>query len=56
MRNKIINKDFEEAEKRLQEILNIVTQRGGFQFLTPEEVQELNNVTRIVKFYEDIYF
>lgn len=49
MKNRITNKDFELAQKRL----NVVTQRGGFQFLTFEEEKQLAEVTRIVKLYED---
>lgn len=53
MEIKITSKDFEVAEKRLSELLNIATQRGGFKFLTSEELKELKEVTLIVKLYED---
>ncbi|MFH6962235.1 hypothetical protein ACHRVK_07695 [Flavobacterium plurextorum] len=53
---KMLNKEFEVAEKRMNEILNIATQKGGFAFLTPNEDLELDTVSSIVKSYEDVHF
>jgi HTH-type transcriptional regulator/antitoxin HigA len=54
---KILSKnDFEIAEKRMNEILNSATQKGGFDFLTTKETEELEEFTQIVKRYEDANF
>jgi hypothetical protein len=53
MKNSIKKNEFEVAEKRMNELLNIATQKGGFDFLTPDEDLELYWVSTIVKRYED---
>jgi HTH-type transcriptional regulator/antitoxin HigA len=54
---KILSKnDFESAEKKMNELLNSATQKGGFDFLTPKETEELDQYTQIVKQYEDANF
>jgi hypothetical protein len=50
------NKEFEVAEKRMNEILNVATQRGGFAFLTPDEDLELDKVSIIVQSCEDVNY
>jgi HTH-type transcriptional regulator/antitoxin HigA len=54
---KILSKnDFETAEKKMNNLLNSATQRGGFDFLTEKETEELDEFTQIVKQYEDANF
>lgn len=54
---KILSKnDFETAEKKMNELLNSATQKGGFDFLTAKETKELDEFTQIVKQYEDANF
>jgi HTH-type transcriptional regulator/antitoxin HigA len=54
---KILSKnDFETAEKKMNELLNSATQKGGFDFLTTKETEELEEFTQIVKQYEDANF
>jgi HTH-type transcriptional regulator/antitoxin HigA len=54
---KILSKnDFETAEKKINELLNSATQKGGFDFLTTKETEELEEFTQIVKQYEDANF
>jgi HTH-type transcriptional regulator/antitoxin HigA len=54
---KILSKnDFETAEKKMNDLLNSATQKGGFDFLTEKETEELDEFTQIVKQYEDANF
>ncbi len=54
---KIISKnDFEVAETKMNNLLNSVTKKGGFEFLTKKETSELEEFTAIVKHYEDTNF
>jgi HTH-type transcriptional regulator/antitoxin HigA len=54
---KILSKnDFETAEKKMNTLLNSATQKGGFDFLTTKETEELEESTQIVKQYEDANF
>jgi HTH-type transcriptional regulator / antitoxin HigA len=51
--NSIIHKiDFETAEAKMFELLNIATQKGGFEFLTSKQKLALEKYTQIVKNYE----
>ena len=55
--NKILSKnDFELAEKQMNDLLNIATIKGGFDFLTPSETEALEGFTQTVKQYEDAHF
>ncbi|MFV5685090.1 hypothetical protein ACM55I_06565 [Flavobacterium sp. GB2R13] len=56
MKNIITHKDFEVAEKRMNDLLNTATQKGGFDFLTPKEHLELEKVSAIVGHYEDEHY
>lgn len=47
---------FELAEKRLNELLGEVTNKGGFDKLTPREQKELDKITQIVKSYEESHY
>jgi len=54
---KILSKnDFELAEKQMNDLLNIATIKGGFDFLTESETSDLERVTQIVKQYEEANF
>lgn len=45
----------EFANKKLDELLTMVTNKGGFDKLNSNEQKELNEFTRLVKSYEDTY-
>jgi hypothetical protein len=45
----------EFAQKKLDELLAMVTNKGGFDKLNSNEQKELNEFTRLVKSYEDTY-
>jgi len=53
MKNKITQKEYELAAAKMEELLKIVTTKGGFDKLTEEEKAALENYTQIVKEYED---
>ena len=40
----------------MNELLAIATKKGGFDYLTKNESEELNNYTQIVKAYEDMHY
>ncbi len=48
----ITQKDFKTAEDKMNELLAIATQKGGFDRLTKSEIQELDKNTQIVNGYE----
>ena len=55
--NKNINKkEFESAETKMFELLQIATQKGGFELLTPKQKSALEKHTQIVKKYEAASF
>ncbi|MFM2226455.1 MAG: hypothetical protein RJA07_2657 [Bacteroidota bacterium] len=56
MKNEVTKKEFEIAEKKMNEILAIATEKGGFDFLTSKENTALAKYTQIVKAYEDIHY
>ena len=56
MKNEISKKQFETAEKKLNEILAIATGKGGFDFLSSKEKTALAQYTKIVKAYEDLHY
>jgi len=45
-----------QAEAKMFELLNIATQKGGFNHLTSKERTSLHQYTKIVKVYEDVNF
>jgi hypothetical protein len=53
MKNDISKKEFEIAEKRMNELLAIATNKGGFEFLSAKENSALSKYTKIVKAFED---
>jgi HTH-type transcriptional regulator / antitoxin HigA len=56
MKNDITKKEFEIAEKKMNQLLAIATKRGGFSRLTKKESTELNKYTQTVKSYEDMHY
>jgi HTH-type transcriptional regulator/antitoxin HigA len=56
MSKKISKLEFADAESKMNAILERVTQKGGFEFLTPKETKELAIQTNIVRLYEDEHF
>jgi HTH-type transcriptional regulator/antitoxin HigA len=56
MKKEITKKEFQLAEKRVYELLSLVTKKGGFDNLSKKESTELNKYTQIVKTYEDIHY
>ncbi len=56
MNKKISKLEFAKAESKMEQLLEIVTQRGGFEFLTPKETKDLAVQTEIVRLYEDEHF
>ncbi len=56
MKTTITKKEFESAEAKMVELLNIATQKGGFNLLTSKERASLHQYTKIVKVYEDVNF
>lgn len=53
MKKEISRSDYLIAEKQMNNLLAVVTKKGGFEFLSKKESLELNRVTQIVKTYED---
>lgn len=53
MKKKITKKEFEQAEKSMNELLEIATQKGGFEQITNKEQNELDRYTQTVNSYEE---
>ena len=56
MKKEITKKEFEIAEKRMNDLLAIATKKGGFGFLTKKESAELDKHTQLVKAYEEKHY
>lgn len=56
MKAAVTKKEFEVAEAKMFDLLNIVTQKGGFDNLSVKERASLNQYTKIVKAYEDVNY
>lgn len=56
MKNTISKNEFLVIEEKMNTLLNTVTKKGGFEFLTPQETTELERYTQMVKEYEDANF
>ena len=50
---KITQKEFEVAQTKMNEILEIVTIKGGFENLNKKETSELAKYTKIVQAFEE---
>lgn len=56
MKTTITKKKFELTEAKMFELLNITTQKGGFDQLTPKQRVALDKYTKIVRAYEEAIF
>ena len=56
MKKEITKKEFEIAKKKMNDLLAIVTKKGGFDYLTKKESAELNKYTQLIKNYEDLHY
>ncbi len=56
MKTAVTKKEFEVAEAKMFDLLNIATQKGGFDNLSAKERALLNQYTKIVKAYEDVNY
>ncbi len=56
MKKEITKKEFLVAEQKMNDLLAVVTKKGGFDRLTKKESAELDKYTQIVKSYEDIHY
>ena len=56
MKKVISKKEFIAAESKMNELLKIVTKKGGFANLTSKENASLNKYTKIVKDFEDAHY
>ncbi len=56
MKKEITKKEFSIAESKMNDLLAIVTKKGGFDNLTKKESADLNTYTQIVKVYEDMHY
>ena len=56
MKKEITKKEFEIAEKKMNDLLAIVTKKGGFDHLSKKESEELDKHTQIVNAYEDMNY
>jgi HTH-type transcriptional regulator/antitoxin HigA len=56
MKKEITKKEFTIAENKMNDLLAIVTKKGGFNYLTKKESTDLNTYTQIVKDYEDMHY
>ena len=56
MKSEISKREFEAAEKKLNDILAIATEKGGFDLLSAKEKTALAQYTQIIKSYEDIHY
>lgn len=56
MKQVITKKAFIEAETKMNDLLELVTKKGGFDNLTPKESKALEQYTQIVKAYEDAHY
>lgn len=56
MKQEITKKEFELAEKKMNDLLAIVNKKGGFEHLTKKESADLNTYTQLVKNYEDRHY
>lgn len=56
MKTLITKKSFETSEIKINELLAIATQKGGFDNLTKKEKAALDKYTQVVKAYEDVNY
>ena len=51
----IPKREFVRAQKKMNDLLAIVIEKGGFNFFTEKESAELHQFSEIIKSYEDIH-
>lgn len=56
MKTQVTQKEFETAESKMNELLVIATQKGGFDKLTEKESTALDQYTQIVNDYEQTHY
>lgn len=56
MEKQVTREEFEVAESKMNELLAIATQKGGFDGLTEKESEELDKYTQIVNAYEQVHY
>ncbi len=56
MKKAVSKKEFESAEKKMNDLLAIATKKGGFKHLTKKEEAELAKYTEVVNAYEEIHY
>ncbi len=56
MKKEITKKEFEVAEKRMNDLLAITTKKGGFDNLTKKESADLHKYTQTVNAYEEMHY
>ena len=54
MKTVITKNEFEAAQIKMNELLTIVTQKGGFDNISQEENTALEKYTQIIKAYEEV--
>jgi HTH-type transcriptional regulator/antitoxin HigA len=52
----VSKEEFVLAEKQMNDLLALATSKGGFEFLTQKETQDLKEFSKIVKAYEDMHY
>lgn len=56
MKKSISKKQFEIAEKKINDLLAIAVKKGGFVHLTKKENTKFKKYTKIVQAYEELHF
>ena len=56
MKKIVSKKEFESAEKKMNDLLALTTKKGGFKNLSKKEEAELAKYTEIVNNYEEIHY
>ncbi len=56
MKKGITKKEFEIAEKGMNDLLAIATKKGGFNLLTKKQNEALANYTKLVESYEETHY
>ena len=56
MKKIVSKKEFESAEKKMNDLLVLTTKKGGFKNLTKKEEAELAKYTEIVNSYEEVHY
>lgn len=56
MEKSLNKKEFEKVEKNMNALLDLATQKGGFEQLSDKEKKDLDRYTQTVKNYEDAHY